>query len=48
MDTEDISTYGRVTKGVRLMRMGEETQVMTVAVVKKETDEEEPESTEEA
>ncbi len=52
MDTEEISTYGRVTKGVRLMRMGEETQVMTVAVVKKETDEdgesESPEPTEEA
>ncbi|MBR5152248.1 MAG: DNA gyrase subunit A [Clostridia bacterium] len=49
MDTEEISTYGRVTKGVRLMRMGEETQVMTVAVVKKETEEEEPETaTEEA
>ena len=36
MDTEEISTYGRVTKGVRLMRMGDDTQVMTVAVVKKE------------
>jgi DNA gyrase subunit A len=36
MDTEEISTYGRVTKGVRLMRMGADTQVMTVAVVKKE------------
>ena len=43
MDTEDISTYGRVTKGVRLMRMGEETQVMTVAVVKKEEDDGEAE-----
>ncbi len=41
MDTEEISTYGRVTKGVRLMRMGEDTQVMTVAVVKKDTEKDE-------
>ncbi len=40
MDTEEISTYGRVTKGVRLMRMGADTQVMTVAVVKKEEESE--------
>ncbi|MBQ2613800.1 MAG: DNA gyrase subunit A [Clostridia bacterium] len=46
MDTEEISTYGRVTKGVRLMRMGADTQVMTVAVVKKE--EESSEETEPA
>ncbi len=45
MDTEDISTYGRVTKGVRLMRMGEETQVMTVAVVKKEDEDDSGEET---
>ncbi|MEE1013581.1 MAG: DNA gyrase subunit A [Clostridia bacterium] len=49
MDTEEISTYGRVTKGVRLMRMGEDTQVMNVAVVKKEeADEEAEQTTEEA
>lgn len=45
MDTEEISTYGRVTKGVRLMRMGDDTQVMTVAVVKKEEETEAAEQT---
>ena len=48
MDTEEISTYGRVTKGVRLMRMGEDTQVMTVAVVKKEEEETGAEAEQEA
>lgn len=45
MDTEEISTYGRVTKGVRLMRMGEDTQIMTIAVVKKEEESAEEEGT---
>ena len=36
MDTEEISTYGRVTKGVRLMRLDEEVSVVTVARVEKE------------
>ncbi|MBQ3573371.1 MAG: DNA gyrase subunit A [Clostridia bacterium] len=36
MDTEDISTYGRVTKGVRLVRLGEGVKVVTVAIAKKE------------
>lgn len=36
MDTEDISTYGRVTKGVRLMRLAEDVSVVTVATVAKE------------
>ena len=31
MDAEDISTYGRVTKGVRLMRLEEGMQVVSVA-----------------
>ncbi len=36
MDTEDISTYGRVTKGVRLMRLGDGVDVVSVASVAKE------------
>lgn len=38
MDTEEISTYGRVTKGVRLMRLGDGVKVVTVARVDKEED----------
>ena len=41
MDTEDISTYGRVTKGVRMMRLGEGVNVVTVATVAKEEENEE-------
>lgn len=36
MDTEDISTYGRVTKGVRLMRLADGVKIVTVACVEKE------------
>lgn len=36
MDTEEISTYGRVTKGVRLIRLGEGVKVVTVASVQKD------------
>ena len=36
MDTEEISTYGRVTKGVRLMRLADGVSVVTVARVEKE------------
>jgi DNA gyrase subunit A len=46
MDIEDISITGRVTQGVRLIRMGEQEHVATVALVEKndETQEEdEPE-----
>ncbi len=39
MDTEEISTYGRVTKGVRLMRLADDVKVATVACVDKEVDE---------
>ncbi len=42
MDTEDISTYGRVTKGVRLMRLAEGVQVVTVACVEKEEESDVP------
>lgn len=36
LDTEDISTYGRVTKGVRLMRLAEGVSLVSVARVEKE------------
>ena len=39
MDTEDISTYGRVTKGVRLMRLADGVNVVTVACVQKDDEE---------
>ncbi len=41
MDTEDISTFGRVTKGVRLMRLAEGVNVVTVACTEKEEESEE-------
>lgn len=40
MDTEEISTYGRVTKGVRLMRLADGVSVVTVARVEKEDEDE--------
>lgn len=46
MDSEDISTYGRVTKGVRLIRLAQDVKVLTVEAVKKESDDEETETTE--
>lgn len=36
LDSEDISTYSRVTKGVRLMRLAEDIKVVTIARVEKE------------
>ena len=36
MDSEDISTYGRVTKGVRLMRFAENVSVISVAKIVKD------------
>lgn len=36
LDSEDISTYSRVTKGVRLMRLADGVNVVTVARVEKE------------
>lgn len=38
MDVEDISTTGRSTQGVRLIRLGEDEIVATVAKVKKDID----------
>jgi len=42
MDTEEISTLKRVTKGVRLMRLGEGVKIVSAAAVEreKESDEE--------
>lgn len=36
IDTEDISTYSRVTRGVRLMRLGEGVRIASIARVEKE------------
>ena len=36
MESEEISTYGRVTKGVRLMRLADGVKILTVESVKKE------------
>lgn len=44
MESEEISTYGRVTKGVRLMRLADGVKILTVESVKKD---EEPEETSE-
>ena len=41
LDSEDISTYSRVTKGVRLMRLAEGVKVATIARVEKEQEFEE-------
>ncbi len=41
MDSRDISTYGRVTKGVRLIRLAEGVKVLSVATVQKEEESEE-------
>lgn len=41
MDSEDISTYGRVTKGVRLMRFADGVSIISVAKVIKDSDEDE-------
>ncbi|MFD1204251.1 DNA gyrase subunit A [Sporosarcina contaminans] len=47
MDIEDISSIGRTTQGVRLIRLGEDELVATVAKVEKETEEETVEKAEE-
>ncbi|OHX50335.1 hypothetical protein BB776_00900 [Planococcus salinarum] len=43
MDVNDISTTGRSTQGVRLIRLSEDEIVATVAKVKKDIDLPEPE-----
>ena len=45
MDIEDISVIGRSTQGVRLIRLGEDELVATVAKVEKEEEEEDEELT---
>ena len=42
LDTEDISTYGRVTKGVRLMRLADDVSLVSVARVEKEEHDDQP------
>lgn len=46
MDIDDISVIGRSTQGVRLIRLGEDEVVATVAKVEKEDDEDETEAEE--
>ncbi len=41
MDTEEISTLKRVTKGVRLMRLGEGVKIVSAAAVEREKESEE-------
>lgn len=38
MDSEDISTYGRVTKGVRLMRFADGVSIISIAKVVKDSE----------
>ena len=38
MDSEDISTYGRVTKGVRLMRFADGVSIISIAKVAKDSE----------
>lgn len=45
MGCEEISTFGRVTKGVRLMRLGEGVRIVSGSEISKENDEEESEET---
>ncbi|TXF90686.1 hypothetical protein FU323_11770, partial [Lactobacillus delbrueckii subsp. bulgaricus] len=47
MDINDISITGRVTQGVRLIRMAEEEHVATVALVEKNEEDENEEEQEE-
>jgi len=42
MAATDISTYGRATQGVRLMRTTDDSRVISIARTEKEEDEEEP------
>ena len=42
MDVAEISVYGRATQGVRLMRVGDGSRVISIARTEKEAPEEEP------
>ncbi len=46
IDSEDISTYGRVTRGVKLMRLGEGVKITSVARIEKEQEEEKSDNNE--
>ena len=48
IDSEDISTYGRVTRGVKLMRLGEGVKITSVARIEKEQEEEKSDDIENA
>ncbi|MPQ27327.1 DNA gyrase subunit A [Bacillus paralicheniformis] len=48
MDIKDISTTGRVTQGVRLIRLGEQEHVATVALVEKDEENDAEEQDQEA
>lgn len=48
MDIKDISTTGRVTQGVRLIRLGEQEHVATVALVEKDEENDTEEQEQEA
>ncbi|MEC1033532.1 DNA gyrase subunit A [Bacillus paralicheniformis] len=48
MDIKDISTTGRVTQGVRLIRLGEQEHVATVALVEKDEENDAEEQEQEA
>ncbi len=45
MHTDEISTYSRVTKGVRLMRLNDDVKIVSLAVADREEDEAEGEET---
>ncbi len=47
MGCEEISTFGRVTKGVRLMRLGEGVKIVSGSEIAKEQENEEAENTDE-
>lgn len=46
MESNEISTYGRVTKGVRLMRLADDVKILTVESVKKEEEADEEDAAE--
>lgn len=48
LHTSDISTYSRVTKGVRLMRLDDDVKIVSLARTEREEDEEEAETQPEA
>lgn len=44
MDTDEISTFGRVTQGVKVMRTADDVQVVSIAKADKEEVEESDET----